>query len=540
MPADPKPWYHNTAVVALICLVLPPLGILLLWMRPGMGVLRKLIFTVALGVFFVGHLFWFYGMRVELAGSAERPIITFLDAESHYDRLDDPSRRAEPEAIERGNPPESAGSPEPAENATGEPLAQNAEPVEDAATEPAAETSTAEAATETASGDAYWTDYRGPNRDGHYRQTPIRTDWPEEGLPELWRQTVGGGYASMTVANGRIFTIEQRRDSEVVAAYDLNTGGELWTHSWPARFEESMGGPGPRATPTWDAGKVYALGATGEFHVLEAATGKLVWKKNVLEETSTSNLQWAMAASPLIVDGKVIVQPGGRGASIVAYDKLSGEPVWKSLSDKSSYTSPAVVTLLGRRQILTVTAERMVGLAIEDGSLLWEFPWFTSGGGNISQPLVVDDGHVFIAAGYGHGAALVKLSGSGDAMRTEEVWQNNNMKCKFNPPVIQEGHVYGLDEGILASIDVWTGERDWKGGRYRFGQLLLAGGHLIVLTETGDVVLVRATPEGHQELARFKALDGKTWNNPAIANGKLLVRNQTEMVCYDLSARGST
>jgi len=214
--------------------------------------------------------------------------------------------------------------------------------------------------------------------------------------------------------------------------------------------------------------------------------------------------------------------------------------VWKSLSDTQSYTSPAEVKLLGQRQILTVSSDRMMGLAIEDGSLLWEFPWFTSGGGNISQPLVVDDEHVFISAGYGHGAALVKLARVGDAIQAAEVWRNNNLKCKFNAPVIHDGHVYGLDEGILASIDVWTGERDWKGGRYGYGQVLFADGQLVVLTESGEVVLVRATPEGHQELARFKAIDGKTWNNPAIANGKLLVRNQTEMACYDLSPRGST
>ena len=343
----------------------------------------------------------------------------------------------------------------------------------------------------------------------------------------------------MTVANGRVFTIEQRRGDEVVAAYDFQSGGEVWTHAWPARFEESMGGPGPRATPTWHEGKVYALGATGELRVLEEATGKLVWKKNILGDNPDSNLPWAMSASPLIVDDKVIVQPGGFSGSIVAYNKLSGEPVWKALSDTQSYTSPMEVTLAGRRQILAVSAARMIGLAIEDGSLLWEFPWVTTSGGNISQPLVVDEQHVFISAGYGHGSALVKIT-YGDTLRAEEVWHNTSLKCKFNSPVLYEGHVYGLDDGILAAVDVWTGERDWKGGRYGFGQLLLAEGHLIVLTEGGDVVLVKATPESHQELARFEAIDGKTWNNPAIANGKLLVRNQTEMACYDLSAGGGS
>lgn len=533
MPA--KPWYQNTAVLLTACLVLPPLGIILLWLRPGVRVFRKLLFSAASALFFVGHLFWFYGMHMELDGSGMGPLVSFSDPRSHDERLDDPSRRADPAALAPQSPSASA------ENAT--------EPAQDAIAPPAASEIARQPENAPAGGtgeppaprsNAYWTDFRGPRRDGHYRQTPIRTNWPARGLPELWRQTVGGGYASMTVANGRVFTIEQRRGDEVVAAYDLNTGGELWTHGWPARFEETMGGPGPRATPTWHEGKVYALGATGELHVLAEATGRPVWKKNILAENQAANLHWAMAASPLIVDDKVILQPGGSSGSIVAYNKLSGEPMWRALSDTQSYTSPMEATLAGRRQILTVSAGRMMGLAIEDGSLLWEFPWATGGGGNISQPLVVDEQHVFISGGYGHGSALLKITASGGALRAEQVWQNTNLKCRFNSPVLYEGHVYGLDESILAAVDVWTGERDWKGGRYGYGQLLLAEGHLIVLTEGGEVVLVRATPEAHQEMARFKAIDGKTWNNPAIANGKLLVRNQTEMACYDLSTGGGT
>jgi outer membrane protein assembly factor BamB len=533
-----KPWYQNTTILLIASLVLPPLGIILLWMRPEMRVFRKLVFSAALGVYFVGHLVWFYGMNLELAGSGTKPILNFSDLQSHYDRLEDPSRRAEnPVASQEGE-----GLPGAVDDAS--------EPVEDAAAPSGASTLEApqksivtEAATRVSEPprDAYWTNFRGPRRDGHYRQGPIRTDWPSGGLPELWRQTVGGGYASVTIANGRIFTIEQRRSEEVVAAYDFNSGGELWTHSWPALFEESMGGPGPRATPTWDAGKVYALGATGELHVLEEASGELVWKKNILEDNGARNLQWAMAGSPLIVDDKVIVQPGGsNNRSIVAYNKLTGETVWTALSDTQSYTSPMEVTLLGQRQILAVSASRMVGLTIEDGSLLWEFPWRTSGGGNIAQPLVVDEQHVLISGGYGHGSALVKIARSGDVFRAAEIWQNTNLKCRFDGPLLYDGHVYGLDEGILAAVDVWTGERDWKGGRYGYGQVLLAQGHLIVLSERGDVVLVKATPEGHQELASFKAIDGKTWNNPAIANGKLIVRNQTEMACYDLSTGGGT
>jgi outer membrane protein assembly factor BamB len=196
-----------------------------------------------------------------------------------------------------------------------------------------------------------------------------------------------------------------------------------------------------------------------------------------------------------------------------------------------------LATLAGRRQIVLISALRALGVAVEDGSLLWSYPWTTDYDINAAQPLIVDRDHIFVSSGYGHGAALLNIRPQGDAFRAAEVWKNNNMKNKFNSSVLHEGYVYGLDEGILACVDVRTGERKWKGGRYGFGQLLVADGHLIVLTERGEVALVKATPESHQELASFSALSGKTWNNPALAGGRLIVRNQTEMACYDLRPR---
>jgi outer membrane protein assembly factor BamB len=348
---------------------------------------------------------------------------------------------------------------------------------------------------------------------------------------------VGGGYASFVVAEGRAFTIEQRRDQEVVAAYDVATGREIWTHVYEAAFRE-QNGDGPRATPTWSGGRVYSLGGQGDLRVLDARTGKLVWSKNILSDNSASNLQWGMAASPLVVDDKVIVIAGGpSNRSVVAYNKNSGARIWGSLSDKAAYTSPMLVTLAGRRQALVVTEARVAGLALEDGALLWEQPWTTSYGVNSAQPIIVDANRFVISAGYGHGAAMIRVSANGGGLVAQKVWENISMKNKFNSSVLHEGNLYGLDEGILACIDVETGERRWKGGRYGYGQLVLASGHLIVISEDGDLVLVRATPDKHEELARFEAIEGKTWNHPAIAEGRLLVRNQTEMACYDLSGR---
>jgi outer membrane protein assembly factor BamB len=196
-----------------------------------------------------------------------------------------------------------------------------------------------------------------------------------------------------------------------------------------------------------------------------------------------------------------------------------------------------LVTLAGKRQVLVVTASRIVGVAVEDGSLLWETPWQNSASINIAQPIQVNQNRFFISAGYGKGAALVEVTGAGRSFSASKVWENNSMKNKFNSSVLYNGYVYGLDEGILTCVEAATGERKWKGGRYGYGQVVLASGHLIITTEDGEIVLVRATPDQHTELARFSALQGRTWNNPAIANGRLLVRNATEMAAYNIAAQ---
>jgi outer membrane protein assembly factor BamB len=185
---------------------------------------------------------------------------------------------------------------------------------------------------------------------------------------------VGGGYASFVIARGRAFTIEQRGASEVAAAYDVRTGQELWTSTWRAEFRESMGGDGPRATPTWADGQVYVLGAEGELRVLDEANGRLVWRTNILGDTRSGNLQWGMAAAPLVVGDEVIVQPGGSDASVVAYDRRTGMRRWSALDDQQSYASPMLVTLDGVRQLLVLSAERLVGVGLETHDALWEYP----------------------------------------------------------------------------------------------------------------------------------------------------------------------
>jgi len=489
--------------------------------------LRALAAVVVLAAFaagVVGFLVIAFDMQVEFAGNGMRPIFSFSPPAAHYASL-------EADRVSRSDASDMSVPDDPPETAPV--TSSNATQVAATATGDAAELDPERAVSRH---EAYWTDFRGPFRDGLYTETAIRTDWPPAGLEPLWIQPVGGGYASFVVADGRAFTIEQRRDEEVVAAYDVDTGTELWTYAWPAHFRETMGGPGPRATPTWHDGRLYALGATGRLVCLEAAAGRVLWERNILDDAGARNLPWAMSGAPLVVDDLVIVQPGGtRDWSIAAYDRLTGDVVWHALDDVQSYTSPMLATLGGVRQIVVVTAGRAAGMRPEDGALLWEYPWTVRVVPNIAQPLVISDTRIFLSAGYGKGAALVELTRTGDQFTAATVWETNRMKNKFSSSVLIDGYIYGLDESILACIDAATGELMWKAGRYGHGQLLAAGDHLVVLTERGDLVLVRATPDGHEELEGFRAIEGKTWNVPAMAGGRILVRNARQMAAFDLN-----
>jgi len=381
-------------------------------------------------------------------------------------------------------------------------------------------------------GEDQWPGYRGPQRDGVVSASTIQLPWPESGPRLLWKQPVGAGHGSFAVVHGRAYTIEQRADQEVVACYAVDTGRELWAHRYPARFSEAMGGPGPRSTPTFAAGRIYALGATGVLSCLEADTGKVVWSRDILADASADNVEWAMSGSPLVADGEVYVAPGGKGASVVAYDAASGEPVWKSGSYKAGYASPVIATLRGTPHLLVFDAEGLSAYASDTGAELWHFGWKTSYDVNAGQPIVIDDASVIIASGYGSGCTLL---GIGDDASVTPKWKNKNLRLKFSSAVLTGNVVYGLDEQILVALDVATGERRWKGGRYGYGQLVLIGEHLLIQCENGDLALVEATPEAHRELRRVEALANKTWNHPAVAESKLLIRNDREMRCYDLS-----
>jgi outer membrane protein assembly factor BamB len=384
-------------------------------------------------------------------------------------------------------------------------------------------------------------EYRGRQRDGVVDAPPISRDWKTHPPRLMWRQPVGGGYAAIAVAGNLAVTIEQRRDQEAVVCYHTATGKERWSHSYPARFTETLGGPGPRATPTIVDGDVYSLGAEGKLVCLELATAKEKWSVDTLQDNE--NLHWGMSGSPLVFGEWVVVNPGSQlpsaaGRALVAFNRQTGKPAWTAGNTRAGYSSPMLATLGGKQQILLFDGEGVRGFDASGGGELWHFDWVTQMGMNITQPLVLDGDRVFVTSAYDVGCAMLQVTESAGQWAVKPLWQNKVMRCKLSSPVAYQGHIYGLDEGILACVDQQTGARKWRDGRYRHGQVLLVNDLLLILSEQGQLAIVEASPTGFHELGKIAVFDDKTWNYHAMAGGKVFLRNHREMACYDLIVPG--
>jgi outer membrane protein assembly factor BamB len=382
-----------------------------------------------------------------------------------------------------------------------------------------------------------WPGFRGAGRDSIVRGVRIQTDWSTSPPVQMWRRPIGPGWSSFAVRGDLLYTQEQRGDEEIVACYRVSTGEPVWWHRDPARFWESNGGAGPRATPTLSNGRVYSFGATGILNALDAATGAVVWSRNVAEETNTQVPDWGFSSSPLVIDDLVVV---AADATLVAYDLATGRRRWVGPVQRGSYSSPHRASIKGVEQIVLLGGNGATSVAPSNGAMLWEHSW---PGMTIIQPAVTAEGDVLINASGAAGAAgtrRVAVTHGPGGWSTEERWTSNGLKPFFNDFVIHKGHAFGFDGSILASIDLTDGRRTWKGGRYGSGQLVLLFDQdlLLVLAEEGDLALVSATPDQFKEIARVPAIDGKTWNHPVVVGDILLVRNGEEMAAYRLpSAR---
>lgn len=367
----------------------------------------------------------------------------------------------------------------------------------------------------------------------------LARDWKAHPPREIWRKPVGAGWSSFAVVGDYAVTQEQRGPDECVVCYRVADGAEVWVHTDAARFDQTMGGPGPRATPTVAGGRVYSVGATGILNCLDGATGRAVWSLNILEDNQADNISHGVCASPLVIDDKVIVCPtGADGTSLVAYHRDTKARLWRAGKHQASYGSPLLTELAGTQQILLYTSEGVAAHDPADGRLLWDFPWTNNQRVNCSQPVphAGAPDQVFLSTDYDKGCAPLAVERLADGRWTcHQKWRSNRMQTRFTTAVVHDGYAYGLDGGILACIDLATGKKYRKFGRYEYGQVLLAGDLLLVQAEKGDVVLVEPSPQECRELGRVHALSSKTWNNPALAGKYLLARNDREAVCYELT-----
>ncbi len=377
--------------------------------------------------------------------------------------------------------------------------------------------------------------FLGSNRDGVWVESEASFDWKKYPPEELWRQPIGAGWSSFAVVGRRALTLEQRREDELVSCYDLLTGDLLWVHSDRARLEASMGGLGPRSTPTIVGDKVYAFGGTGILNCLNLQSGELIWSQDIGPRMAGHFPEWGKSTSPLVVENLVIISGAeGSGSTLLAFDTESGKDVWGYKGNGSSYSSPNLLKVDGVKQIVSVNAKDVTGHNPSTGEELWRFDW-PGKFPKVGQPLLVGNNQVLVTASYGVGSHLLKIQKKDDEWSVERVWKTTRLKTKFSSASLLDGYAYGLDEGIAACIDLKTGKKVWKGGRYGFGQQLLVGNRLLVQAEQGELVIVKADPSGHEELARIQALSHMTWNVPALAGRYLLVRNDREVVCYRLA-----
>ncbi|MBI4662877.1 MAG: PQQ-like beta-propeller repeat protein [Verrucomicrobia bacterium] len=373
--------------------------------------------------------------------------------------------------------------------------------------------------------------FLGPFRNATVSGPKLERDWTSSPPASVWRQPIGPAWSGFAILGHHAVTQEQHGEDEMVVCYDLLTGKVIWSHADKAHYHTTIAGEGPRATPTLAGNRVYSLGATGILNCLDLAAGRRIWSKDIIQENQSRVPDWGLSGSPLVVDHLVVVSAGGHdNRSLVACDKENGQFVWGGGSDGTGYSSPYLAMLGGTRQILIFNSSGVAAHAVDSGRILWEYPW-PGGHPHVALPVVLPDNQVLVSSGYGTGSELLRILAERNWL-PRRVWKSTRLKAKFTNVVYRDGFIYGLDDGILVCLDASDGSLKWKEGRYGHGQVILNGDLLLLLSESGEVVLLEPVPAEHRKLAAFPALEGKTWNPPALAGEFLLVRNDKEAACY--------
>jgi outer membrane protein assembly factor BamB len=388
-----------------------------------------------------------------------------------------------------------------------------------------------------------WPQWRGVQRDGHSAEKGLLTTWPAEGPPLVWKVAGGAGHSSMAVVQGRLFTLLQDGQDEVVVCLDTATGKDVWRQRYPGRFHEQYAGEGPHATPTVVDGRVYTVGGKGMFHCFDAATGDVLWKHNLPEEFSAPSPYYGTSFSPLVVGDLVYTLPGGGdGNSMAAFHRVTGKLVWKAFDDPCGYSSPVAATIGGKRQIVFLTGTNVMGVTPEAGKLLWQYEWKTHQECNIATPIVIGP-YVFVSAGYGKGCGLLEIStDAAGTLTPRRVYAHNRMRNHLSTCVVYQDHLYGFDtstrmETLLVCMELRTGKVCWKHDGFDRGSLIVADGRLIVLGQAGRLGIVDPDPKEYRELTAATISDSRCWAMPALVQGKLYVRDQQHIMCFDLSAK---
>ncbi len=383
---------------------------------------------------------------------------------------------------------------------------------------------------------ADWPQWRGAGRDGRATETGLLRQWPAGGPKQLWRvDTMGEGFSSFSIANGKLFTQGQKNGGQWITALDAATGKTVWETAAGEFFPQDRG-PGPRGTPTVDGDTIYSLSADGTLLSLVAATGNVNWKLNILSEFKGSQIHWGLSESPLIDGQRLIITPGGPEKSVVALDKKTGKPLWSAGSDAAGYSSAIAFDFGGQRHVVVFTAKGAMGLNAANGWVMWNYNKVSNRTANIATPLY-HNGHVFLSSDYGTGCALLKLEAAGDRVNATEVYFSREMRNHYCSSVLLDKHVYGFSSGILTSMELMSGDVAWRDRSVGKGQLILAEGLLYLQGESGTVALAEATPTAYKEISRFEFGRGQypLWTLPVIAGGRLYLRDQTKLVCYNIS-----
>lgn len=391
-----------------------------------------------------------------------------------------------------------------------------------------------------------WAQYRGPNNDGVTAEKILQT-WPKEGPRVIWKAPLGDSFGSFAVAGSKAFAFVQRNvdgtDREVAVALNANSGKELWAVPLGQPTYDRQGGDGPRSTPTVDGKRVYFLGAYQILTCLDADSGKQIWQRDLVKEFGGTIIQWKNAASPVIDGDLLFVNAGGRGQALLAFDKATGKPVWKTQDDKPTHSSPVPATIHGVRQIIFFTQKGLVSVAPKTGEVFWryDFPFQTS---TASSPVVWQD-VVYCSAAYNVGAGACKVTKSGDKFTATELWRKEgDLMNHWTSPVCKDGYLYGIygrgkdSSAPLKCIEIATGREMWSRGNVGGGgATVLVGGNLLVQTDRGPLVLVDANPKTYTELARAQVFGGQCWTMPVVSNGKIFARNTREGFCLDVSPK---